>query len=71
MMILAIVTIISTMATIVLLTKYEVPSENKDALYMLIGALVSSYTIIISYFFGSSKGSADKTDALVNNKPKE
>ena len=31
---------------------------------MLVGALISSFTIVLSWFFGSSKGSADKTELL-------
>ena len=47
-----------------ILTTTEVPPENKDALNLVIGALIGSFTSIISYYFGSSKGSADKTEML-------
>jgi len=38
------------------------PPENKDALLILLGVLAGGFTTIVSYFFGSSKGSSDKND---------
>ena len=46
------------------LTVIEIPAGNKDALNLVIGALIGSFASIISYYFGSSKGSADKTEML-------
>lgn len=43
-----------------------VPAENKEVLYLVIGALISSFTGVVQFFFGSSKGSKDKTQHLVN-----
>ena len=43
-----------------------VPDENKEVLYLVIGALISSFTGVVQFFFGSSKGSKDKTQHLVN-----
>ena len=45
------------------------PVENKEIGLMVIGALVAKFGDVVNYFFGSSKGSADKTD-LMNNNPK-
>ena len=36
----------------------------RDTLNMLLGYLAGNYTTVISYFFGSSKGSADKSMAM-------
>ena len=33
-----------------------------------IGALIGSFASVVSYFYGSSKGSADKTDMLKGGK---
>lgn len=44
------------------------PEQNKDALLILLGVLASSFTGVVGYFFGSSKGSADKTDIMKNGK---
>ena len=45
----------------------EMPQGSHDVMLMLLGALVPAWMAIISYFFGSSAGSANKD----NNKPKE
>jgi len=45
------------------------PVENKEIGLMVIGALVAKFGDVVNYFFGSSKGSADKTE-LMNNNPK-
>ena len=39
------------------------PEDNTEWA-MLVGALISSFTIVLSWFFGSSKGSSDKTELL-------
>jgi len=41
-----------------------VPETSSQAIYMLFGGLISGFTAVIGYFFGSSKGSADKTKIL-------
>jgi uncharacterized membrane protein len=51
-----------------LLVKAEVPTNNKDLLNLVVGALIGSFATVVGYFFGSSKGSADKNELL---KPKE
>jgi hypothetical protein len=46
------------------------PPSNKDALLIVLGVLASQFANVIGYFFGSSKGSADKDEMLKNgNKP--
>jgi hypothetical protein len=48
-----------------LLYKPEVFTEmNKDALMLMVGALVSAFAGLMGFFFGSSAGSARKTDLL-------
>jgi drug/metabolite transporter (DMT)-like permease len=47
------------------------PEENKDVLYLVIGALIGFEGAIVTYFYGSSAGSAAKTEIMANNKPKE
>jgi len=50
------------------LIKIAAPVENKDALLILLGVIAASFNNVVGYFFGSSKGSADKTELM---KPKE
>ena len=44
-----------------------VPAENKDLLNLVVGALIGSFASIVGYFYGSSKGSAEKNELLKNN----
>jgi hypothetical protein len=37
---------------------------HKDLVFMLFGGLVSGFSMVLSYFFGSSAGSAQKTAEL-------
>ena len=50
------------------LIKVEIPQANSDVLNLVVGALIGSFTTIVSYFFGSSKGSSDKTKMLGGQK---
>lgn len=40
------------------------PAGQANIVYMLLGTLGTGFVTVISYFFGSSKGSADKTQIL-------
>lgn len=46
-------------AVIMMLFVVKVPSPNKDALYLVLGGLLSKYGDVISFFFGSSKREVD------------
>lgn len=41
-----------------------IPDNNKDILNIVVGALIGSFTTVVGYFYGSSKGSADKNILL-------
>lgn len=47
------------------LLKIDVPADNKAIIYSLVGTLGSSWGLAIGYYFGSSRSSSQKTDALV------
>jgi dolichol kinase len=49
----------------------DVPTSNVDILNITVGALISSFASVVGYFYGSSKGSADKTDMIANGKKDE
>ncbi|MFC1477249.1 hypothetical protein ACFL6L_02170 [candidate division KSB1 bacterium] len=38
--------------------------ENNNLLMLMVGGLISNFTAVVSYFFGSSKGSAEKNALL-------
>lgn len=51
-------------ALVALLIFKNIPSENKDVLNIGIGVVFGWGSLIVSYFFGSSKGSADKNELM-------
>jgi hypothetical protein len=51
------------------ITVYLIYSEKyPDAFMLIIGALIGAFSTVVGYFFGSSKGSADKTELLNQQK---
>jgi hypothetical protein len=46
-----------------------IPEINRDVLNLTIGALLVAFASVINYWFGSSKGSSDKTDLLSKAQP--
>jgi uncharacterized BrkB/YihY/UPF0761 family membrane protein len=66
--ILGILIVAAFFAVIIFLMYVTIPERNKDLLNILLGALIASFTTVKDYFFGSSKGSAEKTD-LLSKKP--
>jgi len=54
-----------------LLFFFEPPYENLQIINILIGSVCGAFVTIISYYFGSSKGSQDKTEAMQKLKDKE
>jgi len=42
----------------------KIPAENKDIIYLMIGIVGTTLSGVIQYFFGSSKGSQEKTELL-------
>lgn len=59
--------VLSLLVICVLLIFHAVPAESEQALNIALGALIAGAMSVITYFFGSSKGSADKTEMM---KPK-
>ena len=51
-----------------LLLFYQIPDNNNDVLYLAIGSLISAFSMVVGYFYGSSAGSAHKTDIIDKNK---
>jgi hypothetical protein len=66
--ILAGIIIAGTVVFLALLAVRETPAANKDAIMMALGAQLAAFGTVVGYFFGSSKGSADKTEALTRGK---
>lgn len=47
------------------------PPESKDILNVMLGVVGAAWSGIVGYFFGSSQGSARKTDLLATPASKE
>lgn len=55
-------------AVVVLLCLIAVPATNKEALLLIIGALIGSYLTTINYLVGSSLSSAKKDETIASIK---
>jgi len=56
--------VVAFFAVIIILLTVSMPTTNENMLYILLGALVAKFGDVVSYFYGSSKGSSDKTELL-------
>ena len=45
-----------------------IPEQNQRVLDMCLGGLLVAFTTVVNYFFGSSRGSADKTEIMKNER---
>lgn len=68
MYLLAGVVVVGFFVLIGILMKYAVPEGSREVAFMLFGSLSTSFGMVVSYFFGSSKGSGDKNQMLRSQK---
>mgnify|MGYP001615339757 CR=1 FL=1 len=54
---------------VILLIFQTVPQSNLQIVNIALGSLMTMAGSVVGYFFGSSKGSSDKTALLANGKP--
>jgi gas vesicle protein len=66
--ILAWTVVISFFITTGILLFATLPQNQANIVYMLLGTLGTGFATVLGYFFGSSKGSADKTQLLSGGK---
>lgn len=62
---LAVVILLITFSLVGTLIFYPVAAEQKDVVMFALGFITSAATQVISYYFGSSQSSRDKTNDLV------
>jgi hypothetical protein len=59
-----------TCTLLVLIFTVELPTNNKDMAYLVTGNFMGAFFLSVTYWFGTTKGSADKQDELNRrNKP--
>lgn len=68
MYILGVLIIVGFFALLVILIFKPIPENNSEVLNLAIGSLLSSFSMVVGYFYGSSAGSAQKTELMNNNK---
>jgi hypothetical protein len=69
--ILALVTVIGTFALFGLAFFLRMDDANEKVLFMVIGALSSIATTVVTYYFGSSESSARKNEIFQGMKEKK
>jgi hypothetical protein len=62
--ILALMTVIGTFSLFGLAFFLKVDGANEKVLFMVIGALSSIATMVVTYYFGSSEGSSNKNEII-------
>ena len=68
MYILGVLIIVGFFALLVILIFKPIPENNNEVLNLAIGSLLSSFSMVVGYFYGSSAGSAQKTELMNSNK---
>lgn len=58
------------LTSLLVLSKFlpVMPDWAQGNLTMIIGSWITNFGIVVGWYFGSSKGSADKTNMLLNKK---
>lgn len=64
MQVLALVMMVGFFGVIGLLVFVEIPQQASTVLSMMLGSLTAGVSMVLSYYFGSSQGSARKTEVL-------
>lgn len=60
------IVILMALVIIIGLFQVEVYESNKDLFNICAGIVLGAFTQVVSFFFGSSQGSKDKTEKLSN-----
>lgn len=63
---LAIMVTLGFFGVLAYMLKYQVPAQGHDAMLLMLGGLGSAWTSVVAYYFGSSAGSAAKTELLAH-----
>ena len=69
MYILAVIIVVGFFTLLVFLILYPLQKDSTGVIFMLFGALSAAFGAVVQYFFGSSSGSAAKTDIIAKSGP--
>lgn len=67
--IIACAVIVGFFAILLVMMFKDLPSSSKEAALIMLGALGSAFTGVISYYYGSTAGSAEKSKLLAQSQP--
>jgi len=67
--IIACVVILGFFAILLTMMFKDLPASSKEAALIMLGALGSAFTGVISYYYGSTAGSAEKSKLLAQSQP--
>lgn len=66
---LAVILVACTIGVVCLLVYVPIPKENHDAIMLIVGAVLGWGGTTVNFFYGSSKGSAEKSELLAKANP--
>lgn len=69
--IIACVVILGFFAILLTMMFKDLPASSKEAALIMLGALGSAFTGVISYYYGSTAGSAEKSKLLAQSQPQK
>jgi uncharacterized membrane-anchored protein len=69
MYLLATIIVVGFFILLIFLILYPLQKDSTGVIFMLFGALSAAFGAVVQYFFGSSKGSADKTEIIAKANP--
>lgn len=55
------IVVLAGLVTVAMLIRFEVPAGSQQAVGIAVGLQLGLSVSVVNYFFGSSKGSSDKT----------
>lgn len=69
--IVGVIVVLFAILCVCLLFFVVIPKTNNEILFMALGVVLAKFGSVVDYLFGSSKGSTDKTDLLINQTKNE
>lgn len=65
--VLSVIMVLVTLILLAMIFFVPLPDQNKEMALLVVGGFIGSFTTIIAFWFGTSKGSADKNKLLTRN----